>query len=124
MGKHLLGLQKTERLSSKKLIGQLFETGSTGMVYPIKYVFINTKTEEKHPAEAAFSVSKKNFKLAVKRNLLKRRMREAYRLNKPQFYEKIEGFHLAVMFIYIAKEELPYQRIEKAMKDILNRLAK
>lgn len=78
-----------------------------------------------YPVQAAFSVSKKNFKRAVMRNLLKRRMREAYRLNKEIVYQVFGmGGQLAVMFIYAAREEKEYELIEKSMKQALLRLTK
>lgn len=77
-----------------------------------------------YPAQAAFSVSKKNFKRAVKRNYLKRRMRETYRLHKAILYQALpEGEQLAVMFIYSAKEIKDYEVIEKSMKKALTKLA-
>ncbi|MFW6246341.1 MAG: ribonuclease P protein component, partial [Tangfeifania sp.] len=78
--------QKKEKLCSKKQFDKLFADGSSFLVYPLKVVFIETELSGRYPAQAAFTVSKKLFKSAVKRNLLKRRMREAYRLNKPDFY--------------------------------------
>ena len=69
------------------------------------------------PGAAAFTVSKRNFKRAVKRNLLKRRMREAYRLNKPGFYDELAAkeLHIAVMFVFIGKGLVEFPAIEKAM---------
>ena len=63
------------------------------------------------------SVPKKSFAKAVDRNTLKRRIREAYRKNKHLLYESLQNknFHIALMVIYIAKEELPYSEIEKKM---------
>lgn len=78
-----------------------------------------------YPVQAAFSVSKKNFKRAVMRNLLKRRMREAYRLNKGIVYQVVgRDRQLAVMFIYAGREEKEYELIEKSMKQALFKLAK
>ncbi len=78
-----------------------------------------------YPVQAAFSVSKKNFKRAVMRNLLKRRMREAYRLNKGIVYQVFgRDRQLAVMFIYAGREEKEYELIEKSMKQALFKLAK
>ena len=78
-----------------------------------------------YPVQVAVSVSKKNFKRAVMRNLLKRRMREAYRLNKEILYNVFgKDEQLAVMFIYAGREEKEYELIEKSMKQALLKLAK
>lgn len=115
--------QKEEKLCSKKQFDKLFADGSSFLVYPLKVVFIKTELNGKYPAQAAFAVSKKLFKRAVKRNLLKRRMREAYRLNKPCFYFKLGNTKVAVIFIYVAKEILEFSQIETAMKKALKRIA-
>ncbi|NQU86434.1 MAG: ribonuclease P protein component [Mariniphaga sp.] len=114
---------KKERLTGQKLIANLFENGETSLVYPLKVIYLETEFSDKYQAKAAFSISKKNFRKAVDRNLLKRRMREAYRLNKANFYANLKNKNLAVMFIYVAKDILPYSSIEKSLKTILNKLA-
>jgi ribonuclease P protein component len=72
----------------------------------------------------AFTVSKRNFKRAVKRNLLKRRMREAYRLNKPAFYAEIaaKNASIALMFVFVGKDIIEYATIEKAMISALKKV--
>ncbi|MFW5774485.1 MAG: ribonuclease P protein component [Tangfeifania sp.] len=116
--------QKKEKLCSKKQFDKLFADGSSFLVYPLKVVFIETELSGRYPAQAAFTVSKKLFKSAVKRNLLKRRMREAYRLNKPDFYFSLGNKKVAVIFIFVAKEILGYNQVETAMKRALKRIAK
>ncbi|MDV7390200.1 ribonuclease P protein component, partial [Arthrospira platensis SPKY1] len=60
---------------------------------------------------------------ATCRNTLKRRMKEAYRLNKHALYEKLSDKKVDCIFIFIAREELPYSTIEKSMKTALKKLA-
>jgi len=108
--------RKEERLCSKKLFEKLFNEGVSFLVFPLKIVTIEADFQSRFTAKAAFAVSKKNFKKAVKRNRIKRLMREAYRLNKHMLYEAADEKKLAVIFIYIAKEELSYQQIDAAIQ--------
>ncbi len=118
-------LHKSERLCSQKTIGGLFTSGDTFLSYPLKVVFLRTEATQAYPALAAFSVSKRNFKRAVKRNLLKRRMREAYRLHKDQLYSVLDerGVFIAVMFIFVGKEVCEYDQIEKGMTAAIKKIA-
>jgi len=108
--------QKEERLCSKKIIDKLFVEGEAFISFPLKVVFLPTKLPAGFPVQAGFSVSKKNFKRAVKRNRIKRLMREAYRLHKHELYQKLDDRQLAVFFVYIGKEMPKYASIENAIR--------
>ena len=99
-GKIDFSFHKTERLCSKKIIDKLFIEGKTIFVYPVKIVYLETSLSSKFPVQAVFTVGKRNFKRAVQRNLIKRRMREAYRLNKHKFYHEIGEKQVAVFYLY------------------------
>ncbi|MEY4904659.1 MAG: hypothetical protein RLZZ292_2474 [Bacteroidota bacterium] len=79
------------------------------------------------PVQFALSVPKKAFKRAVDRNILRRRIREAYRLNKIELYRFLENRYLhgekrfAFMVLYTAKEEMPYMDIEKGIKKMIRK---
>ena len=117
---------KEERLCNKKLIDGLFRNGSSFLVYPFKVSWLISEIEQPYPAQVLFSVPKKRFKSAVDRNLLKRRMREAYRLNKTQFlYLPLTEKDRKIVFSvgYIGKEIADYSLIEKKMLKLLQLLA-
>jgi len=114
--------QKAERLCSKKIIDKLFAQGKSVFVFPVKMVYLEIQLPSKYPVQAAFSVGKRNFKRAVQRNLIKRRMREAYRLNKSKFYDGITEKQIAVFVIYTGKTILEYLQIEVAIKKGIKKL--
>ena len=115
MDKTRLTFRKEERLKSVKAIASLFQDGQTALVYPIKFVWKTWDHPSPFPIQAAFSVSGRLFKKSTDRNLLKRRMREAYRLNKHHFYESAGEKKYIIMFIFIGKEEIPFIRINQSM---------
>jgi ribonuclease P protein component len=122
MDKTRLTFTKEERLRTSGDIAHLFEEGRSIFFFPCKILWISSETIHPFPAQAAFSVSKKIFRNAVDRNLLKRRMREAYRTNKNSFYFDLGGKKITLMFIFIAHEKLPYHIIEKAIQAGLKKI--
>lgn len=116
--------KKKERLKSKILIDQLFSNGHSFFTYPFKVLFIATTEENTNTLQVLFSVPKRSFKQAVRRNLIKRRMREAYRLNKNQLYKQLQQNkkQIAVIFIYVEKEIKDFSLIEKGMIKVMKQL--
>lgn len=116
---------KKQRLRSKKLIEKLFEEGQSTSYYPLRIVWIEVDTlPEEVLWQAAVSVSKKRFKRAVKRNLIKRRMREAIRLNSSDLTDVLQkkDKKLALMLIYLANDVKDYSTIESALNRIFLKL--
>jgi ribonuclease P protein component len=116
---------KEERLCNKKLIDALFHNGSSFLCYPFKASWLLTEEPQKFPAQILFAVSKKRFKRAVDRNLIKRRMREAYRQHKQlQLYDALTKAEKKIVLSvgYIGKEISPYNFTEKKMLKLLTQL--
>lgn len=110
---------KQERLCSKKSIDSLFSKGNSFIAYPLRVVYTIEKASNPEDSGSAImvSVSKKKFKRAVKRNRVKRLIREAYRHNKHLIVETVEDNNvvLHIAFLYL-KDELPnYEDVNKAM---------
>ena len=115
---------KSERLCSRKIISGLFENGNIFYNSIFKVVWDIGQISLPAPAQVAFSVSKRGFRLAVSRNLIKRRMREAYRKNKKILYDHLLSQNIQIAFVVILKgNTVPdYMTIEKAMKEMINKL--
>lgn len=117
--------KKEERLCNKRLIDSLFHNGSSFLCYPFKVSWLPSTEPQLFPAQILFSVPKKRFKRAVDRNLVKRRMREAYRLHKQQhLYDILNNADKSIVLAvgYIAKDIVPYDLAEKKMLRLLTQL--
>ena len=110
---------KKERLTHKKSIQELFTEGTAVFMYPF---LVKYKTNTLPNNQVLISASKRNFKRAVDRNLLKRRVREAYRLHKHLLYSNQDFLDIALL--YNSKEILDFDFIEKKLILVLNRLNK
>lgn len=111
-------LPKQERLYGKKNIENLLAGGRHGSVGPIRYIYTADNGEEH--SRILISVPKKLFKRAVKRNLLKRRIRESWRRLKHNLSESEHG--MDILLIYSTKEILTYREIYDHIEKIINRL--
>ena len=116
-------LPKSEKLHSFGAIRRLFSEGRGGFVYPLRYVVYAEQGEEMS-AEILFSTPKKLLKRANKRNKVRRRMREAYRLNKQMLLASENPRQIQAALIYSSKEVVDYKTIENATKRILEIISK
>lgn len=123
-GEYSTGYKKTfskeEKLCSTKSIESLFAKGDSFIAYPLRVVYQlrDESVEDNQYASVLISVSKKKFKRAVKRNRVKRMIREAYRLNKSLYLDwlKVNNKQMDIAFLYL-KSELPtYTEIEKSIQ--------
>jgi ribonuclease P protein component len=111
-----------ERLKEGRKIARLFEEGRSVYVFPLKIIWIESERRNPNPIKAGFSVSRRIFRNAVDRNLLKRRMREAFRVNKHAFYPDPGDKSIDLMCLFIAREKASYSVIEKATKAGLRKI--
>jgi len=122
----LYTLCKAERLKSETRIGKMFEGGvsKSFSIFPMRVVYMPVEQSEV-PASILVSVSKRRFKRAVKRNRVKRQIREAYRKNKQLLTDELLrcNQHLAVAFIYLSDELTSSAELEEKMKIALQRIS-
>lgn len=116
--------RKGERLSSKKVISSLFESGQSITESPLKLVYKFGELDTPYPCQIGVAVPKKTWKRAVDRNRLKRLIREAYRLNKVELHEHLQqkNQQCAFMIIYSGKKLVEYSVIQEKIIRVLTRL--
>lgn len=117
---------KTERLCSRADFELLFSNSESIFVYPFKVVFRVVPFEEREELKLGISVSKRNFKRAVKRNFVKRRIREGFRLHKHILKQTLGkqniGIHL--MLVYVSKELMEFGDMEPKIATIVEKISK
>lgn len=141
------GFPKKNRLCGNKKIEELFGKGRSGFVYPFRYLYYGYQDGQTVAAssleenggqadlpdnlpqggvEVLISVSKRYHKKANKRNLLKRRTKEAYRISNTVFRagEMLKGKNMSLGLIYSTKEVLDYNTIKNAVGKIISEIAK
>ena len=115
---------KQEHLYGEKIITRLYEQGNVFMSYPFRVVYILAEENEGIPVRVMVSVPKKRFKLAVKRNKIKRLTREVYRLNKSEFvsFACINQLKIHIAFQYISNDIESFEVLDRKMKNTLQKL--
>lgn len=114
-----LKFPKEEKLKSRKLINELFEKGSSSKKFPVKMIYLEVASLEK--TQAAFAVPKRNFKLAITRNRIKRQMRESYRIHKSLLINN-KGKNFAILFMCLGKEPPTFKQVDIAISTLIKQL--
>ncbi|MDE6117184.1 MAG: ribonuclease P protein component [Duncaniella sp.] len=116
-------LYKIEKLRSEIAIGQLFDRSNPAvdsiMAYPLRASWKLNGHRDAQCPQFLVSIPKKRIRHAVDRVLMRRRVREAYRLNRDLFPSDMP---IDLAFVYVANEVLPYSRVESAVKKILGNI--
>lgn len=113
----LYTLSKDERLSWKRHIDLLFQEGKSFVSFPLRIIYYVVEKEMPSQTAILISVPKKKIKRAVKRNHIKRQIRETFRVRKLELNHSLEEKNkfIQIAFLYMDKEEHSFQTIEKAM---------
>lgn len=110
--------KKAERLSLNKRIELLFSTGAAISLHPLKILYLPFSESMEYPVQILFTVSSKRFKSAVVRNRIKRRLKEAYRMRKPSFYEELgkQNRKLLIGVIYTGNDpDPPFEELDNTV---------
>ena len=111
---------KTERLKSKIIFDELIASGSSIKKHPFILLWKELNVDQSYPIKIAFSVSKKRFPLAVDRNEMKRKIREAYRLKKSNIYANVNK-NYAILLIYTPKEKIKRDLLDNKLTLVFER---
>ncbi|MBP6357987.1 MAG: ribonuclease P protein component [Sediminibacterium sp.] len=117
---------KFEKLKSRKQIELLFAKGKSISAFPVKVFYLPVEHTPVHPVQVGVGVSARNFKKAVDRNTIKRRMREAYRLHKLPLHEHLvaQQKSVAVFILWIDKQMPTTAALQDLMPAVIEKLIK
>ncbi len=124
-------LKKYERLKSQKIIEGLFKEGKSVVIFPFRIVWLQRPLPTRSPVQFTVTVPVRAIPKAAHRNRIKRQVREAYRQQKALLYQPLiarnnngQECQIAVMFIYLAKKELPSSLIFTKLTQCLKHISK
>lgn len=116
--------KKEERITGDKRIEALFTCGKSFVAYPLRVVYLDKDIDRPFILEVLVSVPKRKIKSAVKRNRMKRLIRESFRMNKHILNDvlKEDYKHLEIAFIYVKDELTDFITVEKGMRKALSEI--
>ena len=117
---------KKQKLCSETVIKELFSNGKSFTTSAVRLVWKEDNNEDEVTVKSIIVVPKKKIKLAIKRNIIRRRMKEIYRLHKIDLENMLKGkkLQLSIAMIYQKENILSYKTMEEEIKLILERLIK
>ena len=117
---------KKQKLCSETVIKVMFSNGKSFTTSAVRLVWKEDNNEDEVTVKSIIVVPKKKIKLAIKRNIIRRRMKEIYRLHKIDLENMLKGkkLQLSIAVIYQKEKILTYKTVEEEIKLILERLSK
>jgi ribonuclease P protein component len=118
-------LRKDEKLCSRTAVDMLFGEGKSLMAFPLRAAY-RLRPRGEHPVQFLISIPKKRIRHAVGRVALRRRVREAYRLNRRELLQaplEQSGWGVDIAFVYLDTNQAPYSVINERMVSLLTRIA-
>lgn len=116
---------KEEKLISRKQIRYLFSEGKRFRKYPINIIYCKSEMKLERGVQILIGASKKRFKKASQRNKIKRLLREAYRLERKNFHQKIPPLYVGFLYAHDKIESLDFLRTTfKEALDIISQETK
>lgn len=118
-------LHKDEKLCSRTAVERLFGEGKSLMAFPVRAAY-RLRPRGEHPVQFLISIPKKRIRKAVLRVTLRRRVREAYRLNRRELLFPAleqEGLGVDIAFVYLDSSVAPYDVIQEKVTALLTRIA-
>ena len=117
-------LKKEEKLCSRTAVDRLFSEGKSLMAFPLRAAY-RLRPRGEHPVQFLISIPKKRIRKAVGRVTLRRRVREAYRLNRRELLQgplEQAGWGVDIAFVYLDSNPAPYSVIDEKMRSLLSRI--
>lgn len=115
---------KEERLCRKKVIDNLFSNGKSFYSNPFRVIYVKEGIENAFPAQVLITISRKAYRNATERNRIRRKIREAYRYSKEEFYLSLQksGLKCAFVLIFNGNPNLSTDDLRQKINQCLKRL--